>query len=86
MHLKRSAVWQRRKVLKQYMPLVAKMKEYDEDRYGHLIVELLTDDNKRSMQPLSVQALHGGTSITLLIVLRITVSGRCSKGHAWLMG
>ena len=34
-----------RKVLKQYMPLVAKMKEYDEDRYGHLIVELLTDDN-----------------------------------------
>ena len=29
-----------RNVLKQYMPLVAKMKEYDEDRYGRLIVEL----------------------------------------------
>ena len=35
-----------RKVLKQYMPLVAKMKEYDEDRYGRLIVELFTEDNK----------------------------------------
>ena len=35
-----------RKALKQYMPLVAKMKEYDEDRYGRLIVELFTEDNK----------------------------------------
>jgi endonuclease YncB( thermonuclease family) len=35
-----------RKILKQYMPLVAKMKEYDEDRYGRLIVELFTEDNK----------------------------------------
>ena len=35
-----------RKVLKQYMPLVAKMKEYDEDRYGRLIVELFTEDDK----------------------------------------
>ena len=35
-----------RKVLKQYMPLVAKMKEYDEDRYGRLIVELFTEDGK----------------------------------------
>ena len=35
-----------RKMLKQYMPLVAKMKEYDEDRYGRLIVELVTEDNK----------------------------------------
>ena len=35
-----------RKVLKQYMPLVAKMKEYDEDRYGRFIVELFTEDNK----------------------------------------
>ena len=35
-----------RKVLKHYMPLVAKMKEYDEDRYGRLIVELFTEDNK----------------------------------------
>ena len=37
---------QARKVLKQYMPLVAKMKEYDEDRYGRLIVELFTEDDK----------------------------------------
>ena len=35
-----------RKILKQYMLLVAKMKEYDEDRYGRLIVELFTEDNK----------------------------------------
>ena len=35
-----------RQVLKQYMPLVAKMKEYDEDRYGRLIVELFTEDNE----------------------------------------
>ena len=35
-----------RKVLKQYMPLVANMKQYDEDRYGRLIVELFTEDNK----------------------------------------
>ena len=35
-----------RKALKQYMPLVAKMKEYEEDRYGRLIVELFTEDNK----------------------------------------
>jgi endonuclease YncB( thermonuclease family) len=35
-----------RRVLKQYMPMVAKMKEYDEDRYGRLIVELFTEDNK----------------------------------------
>ena len=28
------------------MPLVAKMKEYDQDRYGRLIVELFTEDNK----------------------------------------
>ena len=35
-----------RKVLRQYMPLVAKMKEYDKDRYGRLIVELFTEDNK----------------------------------------
>ena len=28
------------------MPLVAKMKEYDEDRYGRLIVELFTEDDK----------------------------------------
>ena len=34
------------RVLKQYMPLVAKMKRYDEDRYGCLIVELFTEDNK----------------------------------------
>ena len=33
-------------VLKQYMPLVAKMKQYDEDRYGRLIVELFTEGNK----------------------------------------
>ena len=31
-----------RKVFKQYTPLVAKMKEYDQDRYGRLIVELFT--------------------------------------------
>ena len=44
---KRPALWQRsKKILKQYMPLVAKMKEYDEDRYGRLIVELFTEDNK----------------------------------------
>ena len=35
-----------RKILKQYMPMVAKMKEYDEDRYGRLIVELFTEDDK----------------------------------------
>ena len=35
-----------RKALKQYMPLVAKMKEYDQDRYGRLIVELFTEDDK----------------------------------------
>ena len=29
------------------MSLVAKMKEYDKDRYGRLIVELFTEDNKR---------------------------------------
>ena len=34
-----------RQVLKQYMPLVAKMKEHNEDRYGRLIVELFTEDN-----------------------------------------
>ena len=34
------------RVLKHYMPLVAKMKEHDEDRYGRLIVELFTEDNK----------------------------------------
>ena len=28
------------------MPLVARMKEYDEDRYGRLVVELFTDDDK----------------------------------------
>tara|TARA_A100001015_G_scaffold17282_1_gene20124 strand:- start:5920 stop:6054 length:135 start_codon:yes stop_codon:yes gene_type:complete len=28
------------------MPLVAKMKDYDEDRYGRLIVELFTEDGK----------------------------------------
>lgn len=28
------------------MPLVAQMKECDEDRYGRLIVELFTEDNK----------------------------------------
>ena len=29
------------------MSLVAKMKEYDKDRYGRPIVELFTEDNKR---------------------------------------
>ena len=38
------------RVLKQYMPLVAKMKEYDKDRYGRLIVELCTEDNKIFLQ------------------------------------
>ena len=28
------------------MPLVAKMKEHEEDRYGRLIGELFTEDNK----------------------------------------
>ena len=36
------------------MPLAAKMKEYDEARYGYLIVELFTEDNK-SMNATSPQ-------------------------------
>ena len=35
-----------RETLQQYMPLGAKMMEYDEERYGRLIVELFTEDNR----------------------------------------
>ena len=36
------------------MPLVAKTKEYDEARYGYLVVALFTEDNK-SMNATSTQ-------------------------------
>ena len=50
-----------------YMPLVAKTKEYDKDRYGRLIVELFTEDNKSINAAMICSGAHGGTSITLLI-------------------
>ena len=40
-----------RKVLKQYMPLVAKIKEYDEDRYGRSSLSYSLRTTKVSMQP-----------------------------------
>ena len=61
------------------------VKEYDEDRYGRLIVELFTEDNI-SINPDPAQVLHGGTSITLRQAAIQTMPGRCSEEQAWFMG